>query len=244
MQEFVVYRSLPEHIVEQLELGRTVIVEADAFYLPDTAGRSYREQHEKSSVAVESIDVERERMRYFHNQGYYEVDGDDYRNALRVGREFSVDVLPPYVEFVRGDRLPPCPADKRRTVAAELLDAQAARIPKENPVSRFGVRLVDDLPRLLEDKPAYHLYAFATVRQCGAAWDAASAFLGWLAEGEREPLASAAAEFSTLAVMAKALLFKLARASATGKPLDPAPAIGEMAATWDHAMQLLGAHGT
>jgi len=240
VQEFVVYRSLPEHIVEQLELGRTVIVEADAFYLPDTAGRSYREQHEKSSVAVESIDVEHERMRYFHNQGYYEVAGDDYRNALRVGRQFSVDVLPPYIEFVRGDRLSSCPADELRTVAAELLDVQVARIPKQNPVSRFGVRLVDDLPHLLEDEPAYHLYAFATVRQCGAAWDAASAFLGWLANGEDETVARAADLFASLAGAAKTLLFKLARASATGKPLDPAPAIGEMAATWDEAMRHLG----
>src|SRR4029077_6486163 len=39
VQEFVVYRPLPKHVLEQLELGRTVIVEADAFYLPDTAGR-------------------------------------------------------------------------------------------------------------------------------------------------------------------------------------------------------------
>lgn len=131
VQEFVVYRTLPEHIVEQLDLGRTVIVEADAYYLPDTAGRSYREQHEKSSIAVESIDAEHERMRYFHNQGYYEVDGDDYRNALRIGREFSVDVLPPYIELVRGDRLPACPVDELRSAAAELLAIQVARAQEE-----------------------------------------------------------------------------------------------------------------
>jgi len=47
--EFMVYRTLPEHIREQLMLGRPVIVEVDSYHLPDTAGRSYRELHEKSS---------------------------------------------------------------------------------------------------------------------------------------------------------------------------------------------------
>ena len=106
------------------------------------------------------------------------LSGDDYRNVLRLGREFSVDVLPPFIEFVRGDRLAACPPDQLRAVAAELLDVQVARTPAENPVSRFGGRLTDDLPHLLENEQAYHLYAFATVRQCGAAWDAASSFLG------------------------------------------------------------------
>jgi Domain of unknown function (DUF1839) len=240
VQEFVVYRSLPEHIVEQLELGRSVIVEADAFYLPDTAGRSYREQHEKSSVAVESLDFEGERMRYFHGPGYYEVAGDDYRNALRLGREFSVDVLPPYIEFVRSDRLTPCPAHELRSVASELLQVQLARTPVDNPVGRFGTRLSDDLPHLLENEQAYHLYAFATVRQCGASWDAAGSFLAWLADGEDGSTAAAAAAFADLAGAAKMLLFKLARASATGRPLDPAPAIESMAATWEQALRLLG----
>jgi len=240
VQEFVVYRSLPEHILEQLDLGRSVIVEADAYYLPDTAGRSYREQHEKSSIAVESLDVEGERMRYFHGPGYYEVDGDDYRNVLRLGREFSVDVLPPFIEFVRSDRLAGCPPEQLRGVAAELLDVQIARTPVQNPVSRFGGRLTDDLPHLLENEQAYHLYAFATVRQCGAAWDAASSFLVWLAAGEDGETARAAEVFASLAGAAKMLLFKLARASATGKTLDPAPAIEDMAATWEQAMRLLG----
>ncbi len=240
VQEFVVYRSLPEHILEQLELGRSVIIEVDAFYLPDTAGRSYREQHEKSSIAVESLDLVGERMRYFHGLGYYEVAGDDYRNALRIGREFPPDVLPPYIEFVRSDRLTPCPPGELRGVAAELLDVQLARTPVENPVSRFGTRLSDDLRQLLANEQAYHPYAFATVRQCGAAWDAASSFLAWLAEGEDETTAAASVAFADLAGAAKLLLFKLARASDTGRPLDPGPAIEKMGATWEHALQLLG----
>lgn len=239
VQELVVYRTLPEHLAEQLGLGRGVIVEVDAFHLPDTIGRSYREQHEKTSIAVESVDLERETMRYFHSAGLYEVAGEDYRRLLRVGGRFSADVLPPYVELVRGDRLPATAADDLRAVAADLLDAQLRRMPLDNPVARFGERLERDLPRLLADRNAYHLYAFATVRQCGAAWEAAASFLAWLADGDGGPLAEAADGYVDLAGMAKTLLFKLARASATGRTLDTGPAIDELAAAWDRAAGLL-----
>src|SRR5947208_1442202 len=97
--------------------------------------RQFQETNCYTDLWIESLDVEGERMRYFHGPGYYEVAGDDYRNVLRLGREFSVDVLPPFIEFVRGDRLAACPPDQLRAVAAELLDVQVARTPAENPVS-------------------------------------------------------------------------------------------------------------
>ena len=43
--ESLVYRPLPEHVREHHALGRIAIVEVDAYYLPDTVGRSYREKH-------------------------------------------------------------------------------------------------------------------------------------------------------------------------------------------------------
>jgi hypothetical protein len=237
--EFVVYRPLPDHIEEQLALGRPVIVEVDSYYLPDTAGRSYKLQHEKSSIAVEAIDGDAKRLRYFHGPGYFELSGDDFDNALRIGREFSADVLPPYIEFVRLDRLVPCPPDELRRSAHDLLAAQLARRPTTNPVRRFGERLADELPRLAGDAAGYHLYAFATVRQCGAAWEAASSFLSWLDDGAGTGLTDAALHFDALATESKTLLFKLARAAATGKPLDTGPAIESLAASWDHAHELL-----
>jgi hypothetical protein len=127
-----------------------------------------------------------------------------------------------------------------RSVAAELLDVQLTRLPRDNPVERFGVALAEDLPQLLDDQPAYHLYAFATIRQCGAAWDTAAAFLAWLAESADGDVAEAAEAFGSLAAGSKTLLFKLARASATGRPLDSTPAITELAAGWDRAVRLLG----
>jgi hypothetical protein len=240
VQEFVVYRPLPDHIAEQTDLGRTVIVEVDSYYLPDTAGRSYREKHEKSSIAIDSIDTERERAVYFHGPGLHRLDGDDFRNAFRVGRSFSPDVLAPYIELVRSDRVEPTPVDEQRAVAADLLRLQLARRPRTNPVRRFGERLEADLPRLLGDAPAFHEYAFVTVRQCGAAWEAAESFLVWL-DGGSGAYADAATGFGQLALGAKTLLFKLARSAAKGAMLDTSAPIDELAEGWEQALAALDA---
>jgi uncharacterized protein DUF1839 len=240
VQEFVVYRPLPEHLERQAELGRTVIVEVDSFYLPDTAGRSYREKHEKSSIAVAAIEPEAERLVYFHGPGLFELEGEDYRNALRVGRPFSDDVLPPYIELVRSDRLPRPDPDALRPLAEGLLGVQVDRRPTTNPARSFGERLVADLPRLQAgDEQAFHEYAFVTARQCGSAWEAAQTFLEWLDDGTDGPYAEAAAHYAQLAASSKTLLFKLARSAATGRELDVEPAIAEIAHLWEEAMGAL-----
>ena len=111
-------------------------------------------------------------------------------------------------------------------------------------MARFGERLAADLPRLLDgDEQGYHEYAFVTVRQCGAAWEAAQSFLEWLDAGEDGPYAAAAAAFGELAAAAKTLLFKLARSAATGRPLDTAPAIEGLEQLWDDAMRRLARRG-
>jgi len=240
VQEFVVYRPLPDHLVRQSELGRTVIVEADAYYLPDTKGRSYREQHEKSSIAVASIDVDAEQLVYFHNGGLFELSGDDFRNVLRLGRPFSPDVLAPYIELVRSDRLPRPEREELRTVARELLTRELARRPSGNPVRRFGDQLSEELIRLGEGgASAFHEYAFVTVRQCGAAWELAQSFAVWLADDQHGALEESAVHFGALAAASKTLLFKLARAAATGRPLDAEPAIDELSSLWERALDVL-----
>ena len=102
IQELAIWRPLPEHIEEQLALGRPVLVELDSFFLPDTAGTAYQRQHVKSTVAAMAIDVDDHHLGYFHNQGYYHLHGDDFVNVFRL-RWAAKDpaMLPPYVEFVK-----------------------------------------------------------------------------------------------------------------------------------------------
>ena len=235
IHEMQPYRPLPEQIAEQLEQGRTIIVELDSFHLPDTAATAYGRDHVKSSVAAEAIDLAGERLRYFHNAGYFELSGDDYREALRVAdRELSGDVLPPYTELARFDAGPRLTGTELQAAAAERIARHLARRPADNPFPRFGAALEQRLPDLLDgDAQAYHDYAFATVRMVGAGYEICALMTDWLL-GEQG--AAAAGAFRSMVEDAKVLSFKLARRRA----FDPAPAIEQLGAAWDEAMGRLG----
>jgi hypothetical protein len=233
IHEMQPYRPLPEQIADQLARKRTIIVELDSFYLPDTESTSYRREHVKSSVVAESIDREHELLRYFHGPGYYELEGEDYRGVFRLGRDFSEDVLPPYTEIVRLDVHPALGGERLRAAARELLLEHLARRPQPNPFLRFGEQLAADLPRLLEgDHAAYHDYAFATVRMVGSAFEVGASHVSWLLQDGGAP---AAAAMERIVEGSKALSFKLARRRA----FDPEPAIAELASAWDEAFAAL-----
>lgn len=236
VHEMQLYRPTVDHVVEQLRAGRTLIIEVDSYYLPDTQATAYRTAHVKSSIAIEAVDPAAERLRYFHGAGYYELCGEDYRGVFRLGRPFSDDVLPPYTELVRFDAGPRLEGERLRHAAREALWRQLNYKPARNPWLLFGERLTRDLPELLAGTDStYHAYAFATVRQCGAAFESAQSFVDWLAapSGIHGGLASDA--LARQVAGAKALLFRLARRRA----FDPAPAIQELAAGWETAITAL-----
>jgi hypothetical protein len=233
IHEMQPYRPLPDQIAVQLAAGRTIVVELDAWYLPDTAASSYRSEHVKTSVAVEAIDRDAERLRYFHNTALHELAGEDYRGAFRTGWETGGHVLPPYTELVRFDAGPRLGGEALREAARELLDEHLERRPATNPFERFGMQLERTLPELLAgDAAGYHAYAFATVRMAGAGFELAAAHVEWLL-GERA--APAVAAFRHIVDGCKLLSFKLARR----RPFDPAPIAAELAAAWDAAMETL-----
>jgi Domain of unknown function (DUF1839) len=233
VHEMQIYRPLVDHISEQIDNGRTVIVEVDSFYLPDTASTSYRKSHVKSSIAVEAIDPEDERLRYFHGAGYYELQGEDFRGVFRLGRKFSDDVLPPYIELVRFDAGERLEGSALRSKARELLQRHLAQRPRANPYLKFGDRLTADLPGLLRGTEAtYHAYAFATLRQCGAAFELASNFVEWLADPANASAHAAREAINRQVATVKGLVFRLARR----RPFDPGPQIRQLAEDWDVAI--------
>jgi uncharacterized protein DUF1839 len=235
IHEMQPYRPLPAQIAEQLERGRTIIVELDSFYLPDTVATSYRTSHVKSSVAADAIDPESETFRYFHGAGLHELTGQDYRQVFRLADEFSDDVLPPYTEIVRFDAGPPLSDDALREAAAAILRGHLRRRPSENPMERFGEQLAGELPALLTGSlDDYHAYAFATVRMAGAAFEVAASHTQWLLGTDAEPAAGALLE---IVDGCKALSFRLARR----RPFDPAQLLAGMADGWARAMDALDA---
>ncbi|HZP72193.1 MAG TPA: DUF1839 family protein [Gaiellaceae bacterium] len=223
------YRPLPEQIEEQLEDGRTLIVELDSWFLPDTESTAYRREHVKSSAVMEAIDVRAKRLHYFHNRGLYELAGDDFDGALRVGIDPDSDRLPPYAEVVRFDAGTQLDGDRLRSEALARLRYHFERRPAANPFTRFASALADDLPALLEQSHAdYHAYAFATVRMAGSAFELCGAHVAWLFGDDGSAAVQALARIVS---GSKALSFKLARRRA----FDPQPVLGELAEAWDES---------
>jgi len=234
IHEMLPYRTVPEHIEEQLYLGRTVLVEIDAWYLPDTAATSYRREHLKTTVAPEMIDRNGERMRYFHNAGIFDLDGEDYRGAFRMLPQFTDDVMDPFIEVVRFDAAEGLVGEALRRRARELLASHYALRPARNPFITWAESLTADLPRLLAgDDADYHAYAFVTVRMVGAAFELLADHVEWVLGDDGE---AAGAALRRIVDGSKVISFRLARR----RPFDPGPAIETLAEAWDEGMTLLG----
>jgi uncharacterized protein DUF1839 len=234
VHEMLPYRTLPEHIEEQLRNHRTVLVEMDAWYLPDTAATSYRTEHLKTTIVPEAIDRGAERLRYLHNAGLYELSGEDYRGCFRMLPHFTADVMDPFTELVRFGIGPSLAPDELRAAALELMRGYFALRPKRNPFQAWGERLVQDLPRLLQgDAADYHAYAFVTVRMVGSSFELLADHVDWCLG---EDGAAAAASFRDIVEATKVMSFRLARRRA----FDPGETLGTLGAAWEQAMASLG----
>ena len=229
IHEMQPYRPLPVQIAEQIALGRTLILELDSWWLPDTASTSYHAEHVKTSVAPDAIDPDAQTMHYFHSAGLFELSGEDYRGIFRIG-EADDAILPPYTEIVRFDAGERLQGEELRTAAAQTLRRHLAHRPTSNPFERFGAQLQRELPSLLErGLEDYHAYAFATVRMAGSAFEVAADHAAWLFGAGAAEVQRA---MGAIVDGCKALSFRLARRRA----FDPAPSIEVMAGAWERAM--------
>jgi len=240
VQELNVWRSIAEHTIEYVGAGKMISTEADAFWLPDTAGTDYQRTHTKTTIVIQDFDLERQRMGYFHNAGYYALEGEDFRQLFRVGKAPDPTFMPLFAEAIRSDRMVKRPTAELRETARRLLARHVGRRPADNPVVRFGKRFATDLPWVTEKGlPFYHAWAFATVRQLGAAMELLQLHLAWL---DDPALLAAAEPFGKISATAKAFILKAARAVNAKRALDASPMFDEMAQAWQSGMDTLAAH--
>ncbi len=233
IHEIQPYRSIPHQVAEQIALGRTMTIELDGWYLPDTAATSYRAGHVKTGVIAEAIDVEGERFRYFHNASLYELSGEDFRGSFRTDTGWDDNVLPPYTELIRFDAGPRLEGEALRETSRRLLRGHLDRVVPGNPFDRFTERFSADLPDLLAgDEARYHAYTFATFRMAGAGFELLASHVDWLLGAAGEP---AAAAMARIVDGCKVLGFKLARR----RPFDPSEAMAALAAAWTEALTAL-----
>jgi hypothetical protein len=237
VQELNCWRPLIEHAEEHLAAGRLIATEADAWWLPDTAGTDYHTQHTKSSVILNDLDVEHRTLGYFHNAGYFRLEGEDFARTFRLDMDPDPAFMPFYAELVAIDGLQRLTEAELKTQSAELLAKHAAEMSADNPVERFGVRFQRDLP-MLQDKGLahYHAWAFATVRQLGAAAELSALHLRWL-DAERH--AAAVAAWDRINQGAKTFILKAARAVNSRRALDATSYFDDWAHAWQTARDAL-----
>jgi hypothetical protein len=246
VQELNCWRPLLEHAVEHLGAGKLISTEADAWWLPDTSGTDYRRQHTKSTIVLTELDVEARRLGYFHNAGYFTLEGEDFGRTFRLeesayapGSELRLisdpTFMPFFAEVVRLDRVVKLPEPELKARSRALLPRHVARMPADNPIARFAERFARELPAIqAAGLPHYHAWAFATVRQLGAAAELAQLYLAWLGG-----YAAAVEAYAKISAGAKAFILKAARAVNGKRAMDAAPIFAEWAAAWDTAKAAL-----
>ena len=244
MQELNVWLPILEHARHHLGEGKFISTEADSFWLPDTAGTDYRRTHVKTTIILADLDVEAQRLGYFHNAAYHELAGEDFERTFRVGAEPDPTFLPLFAELVRVDRVVQHPVETLAGLALARLAMHLSRRPGVNPVTRFRERFDRDLPMLQDRGLAfYHAWAFSTTRQLGAAMELLGLHLQWLERsGGGSGLAAAGDEFLRVSAAAKSFILKAARAVNARKPLDAAAILSEMERAWASGMDSLVAH--
>jgi hypothetical protein len=244
VEELNVWRPIVEHAQTQLAAGKLVSTEADAFWLPDTAGTDYRTQHTKTTIVINELDAGARRLGYFHNASYHALEGEDFVQLFRIGAPADPAFMPLFAEIIKIDRRTVTPPAELAAYALVETYAHWVRRPTTNPVERFAARVTAELPEIAaRGLPYYHAWAFATVRQLGAGFELAAAHLRWLATHASHQAATfepAAAAFDKINHGATALGLTAARAVNAKKPLDVAPLV-EMAADWQRGMDALAA---
>jgi hypothetical protein len=233
VQELQIWDGIERQVLVQLARGRLVLTEVDAFHLPDTAGTTYRSTHEKTTIGIERVDTDARKVGYFHNAGYHWLEGDDFNGVLD-----PESPLPPYVEFVKLERAERLANLELRRRSRALLARHLERRPMKNPIIVYDRRFDEHARWFAGDLGRFHAYAFATLRQCGSAYELGARYLRWLLPDETNAIA-AADDLDAIAIASKTALLRLARSAMNGKVCD-LKALLMAAPRWDSAFHRLG----
>lgn len=237
LAELAIFDEPERHVAEQVARGRLPLVELDSFFMPDTRGVSYRSEHGKTTVGVNRIDLAARRMEYFHNGGYFALDGADFEGVWRTAERSAEQPFLPYAEFLKFGPAPDPAGLPAR--AAETLSRHLARRPADNPVRAFQARFAGQAAALYDRPAFFHKYAFNTLRQLGANFELLGSMLEWLDAAGYGETEGAETDARAVAETAKVVQFQLARAVARRKA-DALPGQMEPAAeAWDRLMAKL-----
>ena len=121
MQELNVWRPLVEHAVEHLVERQARLDRGRRVLAPRHAGTDYRRQHTKTTIIINDLDVEGRRLGYFHNAGYFALEGEDFERTFRIGAPPDPTFMPFFAEMVRMDRVVRRAPGELRAMSRDLL---------------------------------------------------------------------------------------------------------------------------
>ena len=178
--ELAIFDQVENHVAEQIGRGRLCLVEMDSYFMPDTQGVGYHSEHGKTTVGINRLDLAGRSMDYFHNGGFFRLQGEDFDGVFQHDRPEGTLPFLPYTEFAKFPRQATTNAHQRE-VASRLLKRHFIRRPVANPIAAFAAVF----PRQVEvvaEKPFgyFHKYAFNTLRQFGANFELLASHLAWL----------------------------------------------------------------
>ncbi len=240
VEELTIWLPVIEHVETQLERQRMPLVEVDAFFLPDTAGTDYRQGHSKTTIAIHRLDRAQNSLHYFHNAGFFGLQGDDFRGIFHLQGEPVAERLPPFAEIIKFERVLRLSPERLAALSLEQARRQFAMRPADNPLRKYGAHISRHIEQwVVRDVATYHAYSFASVRQLGSSFELLADYVRWLDGTPGGPAERAAHSFRSIATVAKMLILKLARAANSKRLPDLSGNFDELAASWDEGMTQL-----
>ena len=233
VSELAIFDAVESHIQTQIGRGRLCLIEMDSYFMPDTQGTAYRTEHGKTTVAINRLDMAAKRVEYFHNAGFFSLEGEDFDGLFQLQLTEGDAPFLPYTEFAKFPAMLPGDSEIRK-VSGELFRKHFARRPSTNPIRAFASVFPQQV-EVVAERPFgfFHKYAFNTLRQFGANFELAADHLAWLDPGR---FADPEAEARKISETAKSVQFQLARA-VTRKKFEPLQtALDPAADAWDSMM--------
>jgi hypothetical protein len=184
---------------------------------------------------VLSVEPDSARMEYVHNRFRGTLSGEDYRGVLWQEPAPPPGWLPPFAELVV--RRPGAPEGAALAeVARGLLRRHLGRAPAD-PFAAMADTLEAEMPLVREAGPeGFHRWAFATLRQAGAAHELLGLHAAWLGEALGVDAAAPAEALGRVSAGAKAAQFRAARAARGGDVAPLAAAIRALGPERDAAL--------
>lgn len=184
--ELTTYDLLETHVARQTAAGNVVLLDLDAFYLPDMP-EFYGMRHASIRVAVDRLNGASRSASYYRQGKRFELTGADFTGAFdAVSTQGLWEPLEPAqarsITCVNRSEVPVL-AEAVPAFAVQLLRGHLSALPKRQPIAAFREAFHEGLETLSAGGEQYrHAYVYSTLSRLGSHFELLAAHLHWLTE--------------------------------------------------------------